>query len=70
LNVTTHDFTNFSMKDVELMNKVNPGGISTYNGDLSAFRKRGGKFLTFHGRRDPVRPIYFFGGFERMLMGQ
>ncbi|KAJ7049406.1 hypothetical protein C8F01DRAFT_1265482 [Mycena amicta] len=46
LNVTRHDFTNF----------INAGGISTFNGDLSAYRKRGGKFITYHGRRDPASP--------------
>ncbi|KAF7365752.1 Carboxylic ester hydrolase [Mycena venus] len=54
LNVTEHDFTNFSLQDVELLRQVNPGGIATFDGNLSAFRDRGGKFLTYHGRRDPL----------------
>ncbi|KAG6853873.1 hypothetical protein C0991_000480 [Blastosporella zonata] len=34
----------------------NPGGISTFSGNLSKFRDRGGKFLTYHGRRDELIP--------------
>jgi len=35
---------------------VNPGGIATFDGDMSAFRDRGGKFLTYHGRADEIIP--------------
>ncbi|KAF7300107.1 Carboxylic ester hydrolase [Mycena kentingensis (nom. inval.)] len=54
LNVTDHDFTNFGLFDVKLMDQVNAGGIRTFDGDLSSFRERGGKFITYHGRRDPL----------------
>ncbi|KAJ7090541.1 tannase and feruloyl esterase [Mycena epipterygia] len=54
LNVTTHDFTNFSLADIALFDEINAGGIATFDGDMSAFRNRGGKFLTYHGRRDPL----------------
>ncbi|KAJ6624194.1 tannase and feruloyl esterase [Mycena sp. CBHHK59/15] len=54
LNVTQHDFSNFSLRDIVLFDQVNAGGIATFNGDVSAFRNRGGKFLTYHGRRDPL----------------
>ncbi|KAF7366036.1 Carboxylic ester hydrolase [Mycena venus] len=54
LNVTEHDFTNFSLHDVTLFDKIDAGGIDTFSGDLDAFRNRGGKFLTYHGRRDPL----------------
>ncbi|KAF7365638.1 Carboxylic ester hydrolase [Mycena venus] len=54
LNVTEYDFTNFSVQDVALFDQVNPGGVATFSGDLSAFRDRRGKFLTYHGRRDPL----------------
>ncbi|KAJ7087920.1 tannase and feruloyl esterase [Mycena belliarum] len=53
-NVTELDFTNFGLDDIALLAKVNPGGISTFDGHLSAFRDRGGKFLTYHGQRDPI----------------
>ncbi|KAJ7830748.1 tannase and feruloyl esterase [Mycena olivaceomarginata] len=56
LNVTEHDFSNFSLHDVALFDAVNPGGGATWDGDLSAFRARGGKFLSYHGRRDPLIP--------------
>jgi hypothetical protein len=59
LNVTDHDFTNFGLADIALFEKINAGGISTFSGELSAFRNRGGKFLTYHGHRDPVRDINF-----------
>ena len=42
------------MKDIELADRINPGGIATWNGDLSSFKDRGGKIITFHGRRDSV----------------
>ncbi|KAJ7622035.1 tannase and feruloyl esterase [Roridomyces roridus] len=54
LNVTEHDFSEFSLHDVALFNEINAGGIATFSGDLAAFRDRGGKFLTYHGRRDPL----------------
>ncbi|KAF8207912.1 tannase and feruloyl esterase-domain-containing protein [Mycena galopus ATCC 62051] len=54
--IPEHDFSNFGLADIELMDKINPGGIATFNGDLSAFRNIGGKFLTYHGSRDPELP--------------
>ncbi|KAF8072292.1 tannase and feruloyl esterase [Lyophyllum atratum] len=51
-NDSNYDFSDFGLKDVALVDKINPGGISTFNGDFSAFERRGGKFLTYHGRRD------------------
>ncbi|KAJ7676158.1 tannase and feruloyl esterase-domain-containing protein [Mycena rosella] len=55
LNVTTHDFTNFGLSDIVLFDEVNGGDIATFDGDLSAFRNLGGKFIAYHGRRDPGR---------------
>ncbi|KAJ7207158.1 tannase and feruloyl esterase [Mycena pura] len=54
LNDTEFDFRDYGHEQLALMDKINPGGISTFDGDLSAFRDRGGKFLTYHGRMDPV----------------
>ncbi|KAJ7099778.1 tannase and feruloyl esterase [Mycena epipterygia] len=54
LNVTEHDFSHFGLKAVGFWDSINPGGIATFDGDLSAFRNRGGKLLTYHGRRDPI----------------
>ncbi|KAF7350350.1 Carboxylic ester hydrolase [Mycena venus] len=50
LNVTEFDFSNYGPEHGRMADDVNPGGIATFNGDLSAFRDRGGKFLTYHGR--------------------
>ncbi|KAJ6502270.1 tannase and feruloyl esterase [Mycena sanguinolenta] len=56
LNVTEFDFTTYGPAEGRLMDAINPGGIATFDGDMSAFRDRGGKFLTYHGRADPVIP--------------
>ncbi|KAG6877613.1 hypothetical protein C0993_005617 [Termitomyces sp. T159_Od127] len=55
-NDTSYDFSNFSLEDIALADSINPGGISTFDGDLSGFRDRGGKFLTYHGRQDGLIP--------------
>ncbi|KAG5727020.1 putative feruloyl esterase B-2 [Termitomyces sp. T112] len=54
LNDSSFDFENFDLDTIELGDRVDPGGIQTFNGDLSTFEARGGKFLTYHGRRDQV----------------
>ncbi|KAG6845487.1 hypothetical protein H0H87_008384 [Tephrocybe sp. NHM501043] len=54
LNDTNYDFTNFSLDTIALADSINPGGIATFSGDLTAFEARGGKFLTYHGRRDQL----------------
>ncbi|KAK7046620.1 carboxylic ester hydrolase [Favolaschia claudopus] len=54
LNDTDFDFREYGLKQAELMDKINPGGIATFDGNMSAFRDRGGKFLTFHGRMDTI----------------
>ncbi|KAJ7770430.1 tannase and feruloyl esterase [Mycena metata] len=56
LNDTEFDFSNYGFDELELMDAINPGGIATWNGNFSAFRDRGGKFLTYHGRSDPLIP--------------
>jgi len=53
-NDSSFSFDNFSVKDIEFSDTINPGGIATWNGDLSPFRNRGGKILTYHGRRDQL----------------
>jgi len=55
-NNSAFSFDNFSVKDIEFSDTINPGGIATWNGDVSAFRDRGGKVLTYHGRRDQLIP--------------
>lgn len=48
---------NFSVKDVEYSNVVNPSGIATWDGDLSAFS--GGKYITYRGPSDSVHAIQY-----------
>ncbi|KAF8577162.1 tannase and feruloyl esterase [Ramaria rubella] len=55
-NDSHHSLDNFSVTDVEFSDIINPGGISTWNGDFSAFRDQGGKIITYHGRQDPLIP--------------
>ncbi|KAJ7804843.1 tannase and feruloyl esterase [Mycena olivaceomarginata] len=43
-------FSGYGPQHGRLMRAVDAGGISTFDGDLSAFRDRGGKFITYHGR--------------------
>ncbi|KAJ7059797.1 tannase and feruloyl esterase [Mycena amicta] len=54
LNDSTFDLREYGDAQLHMMDKINPGGISTFDGDLSAFREHGGKFLTYHGRMDPL----------------
>ncbi|KAJ7207215.1 tannase and feruloyl esterase [Mycena pura] len=54
LNVTDFDFSDYGPEQGRLVDKVNPGGIAAFVGDLSPFRDRGGKFITYHGRMDPL----------------
>ncbi|KAJ7498226.1 tannase and feruloyl esterase [Mycena galericulata] len=56
LNVSEFDFSVYGPAEGRLFDAVNPGGIATFDGDMSAFRDRGGKFLTYHGRIDPLIP--------------
>ncbi|KAJ7616742.1 Tannase/feruloyl esterase [Mycena rosella] len=54
LNVTQYDISNYGLEHGVLLDNVNGGGISTFDGDYSAFRDRGGKLLAYHGRADPI----------------
>ncbi|KAJ6629909.1 tannase and feruloyl esterase [Mycena sp. CBHHK59/15] len=54
LNATEYDISDYGPKEGILLDQVDAGGISTFSGDFSAFRDTGGKFLTYHGRGDPV----------------
>ena len=55
-NDTDYDYSKFNLDELALANKIDPGQMSTFDGDMTAFKVRGGKFLTYHGRRDDVRP--------------
>ena len=51
------DGTNFSMTDVNYAKKTLPKLLNTWTGDLSAFKKRGGKLIHLHGTQDTVRRV-------------
>ncbi|KAH8107495.1 tannase and feruloyl esterase [Phellopilus nigrolimitatus] len=55
-NGSDYDSHNFGLADVALMEERDPGKISTFNGDFSAFRARGGKLISYHGRSDQANP--------------
>ena len=48
------NYSAFSLKDIDRMEALNPGNISTFDGDLSAFRANGGKIISYHGLADAV----------------
>ncbi|KAK7464222.1 hypothetical protein VKT23_006388 [Stygiomarasmius scandens] len=51
-NDPNFDVTTLSDKDWALAQELDPFNISTWSGDLSAFRGRQGKLLTYHGQTD------------------
>ena len=56
-NDSARSLDNFSISDIEFSERINAGGVATWDGDLSRFRDRGGKFLAYHGCGDPVRIV-------------
>ncbi|KAL5504958.1 hypothetical protein ACEPAH_7621 [Sanghuangporus vaninii] len=56
LNDSSYDFAQFGLADVARMQAIDPRNISTFDGDFSAFRARGGKIITYHGRVDSAAP--------------
>ncbi|KAL5521101.1 hypothetical protein ACEPAG_9023 [Sanghuangporus baumii] len=52
LNDSSYDFAQFGLADVARMQAIDPGNISTFDGDFSAFRAREGKIITYHGTAD------------------
>ncbi len=53
-NDPSYNFSQFGLADVARIRALDPGSISTFDGDFSAFRARGGKILSYHGRADDV----------------
>ena len=49
------DLDQFGLDTIEYVVQLDAGNISTFSGDFSAFRERGGKLITYHGRSDDVR---------------
>lgn len=54
-NDTNYTFNDWGVGDIEYADEINPGGVATWDGNFSAYRERGGKILTYHGRFDGVR---------------
>lgn len=52
LNDPTWDPITYTVDDVALAEKLNPFDIRTYPQVLPAFKRRGGKILTYHGGQD------------------
>ncbi|KAB8074529.1 putative feruloyl esterase B-2 [Aspergillus leporis] len=48
------DATKFTVRDAAVALKQNPFNLQTWDADLSAFRKAGGKVLTYHGLQDQL----------------
>jgi feruloyl esterase len=48
----TWDISKITLEDMAYASKLNPSKAETWNGDISAFRARGGKVLHYHGLID------------------
>ncbi|KAI5820797.1 tannase and feruloyl esterase [Pyronema omphalodes] len=55
-NDTSYTGSDFGLQTIAAADALNPGNISTWKQDLSAFAKRGGKVISYHGRADPLIP--------------
>ncbi|THU94497.1 tannase and feruloyl esterase [Dendrothele bispora CBS 962.96] len=53
-NDPNYDVTTLSEKDWAYSAQLDPFNISTWSGDLSTFRERQGKVLTYHGQADAI----------------
>lgn len=51
-NDPSFDPRTLGQDDFTLLDKLDPYGISTWNDNLSPFKSRGGKILTYHGLQD------------------
>ncbi|KID83740.1 feruloyl esterase B precursor [Metarhizium guizhouense ARSEF 977] len=65
-NDSSWDYTTFEYNDVLLSERVNPGGATADNFDLSPFQDRGGKLIHYHGLTDNLIPA----GSSRYLYDQ
>lgn len=53
-NDSSYNLDNFSLADLHAAEKVNPGGVATFNPDLRPLKKTGTKLLSYHGTVDGV----------------
>ena len=54
LNDPSWNPATWSVADTAMANAKDPYDIATWNGDISAFRKKGGKIIHYHGLEDPI----------------
>ncbi|KAK4555283.1 Belongs to the tannase [Recurvomyces mirabilis] len=54
LNSTTWQASDLNADYAALAHRINPYNIETWNGDLSAYKNRGGKILHYHGQADSI----------------
>ncbi|KAI1814932.1 feruloyl esterase B precursor [Poronia punctata] len=63
-NDTEWDYTQFTYKDLQFADTINPGDASADDFDLSPFLERGGKIIKYHGMVDSLIPtgssVYFY----------
>jgi feruloyl esterase len=52
LNNPSFDLKSITQADMEYAEKMDPGGISAWNGSLSEFKSQGRKLLMWHGLQD------------------
>ncbi|KAI4604110.1 Tannase and feruloyl esterase [Pestalotiopsis sp. 9143b] len=50
----TTNASSWTPEDAKTALAQNPSNLQTFDGDLSAFRDRGGKLFTYHGTADPI----------------
>lgn len=53
-NNTQWDPTSWTLADAAVAESQDPFQVQTWDGDLSAFQKKGGKVLHYHGLEDPI----------------
>ncbi|KAL7940150.1 putative feruloyl esterase B-2 [Trichoderma barbatum] len=46
------DASSFTLRDLAFAQELNPSDVNTWNGDLAAFKRAGGKLLHYHGLQD------------------
>ncbi|KAI0200377.1 feruloyl esterase B precursor [Astrocystis sublimbata] len=55
-NDTSYNFTSYTDDDFSYTVQVNPGRATANDFDISAFERRGGRVLMYHGYADPLIP--------------
>lgn len=51
---SSYSFDNFGLADIARMREADVEKTSADSSDLATFRARGGKLLSYHGRKDDV----------------